>query len=335
MMTNSRKSAVMYVTILLLLAAAVAIGGLCVPTAAQAETGDIYTQDFTSATAVNADFAAYYQLKMGAGSSRTVVGDSAHSDTNYYVSGGELIRHPLDDDIFTSETHTTDSFAILTLTKRQYVNFDLSVEYKMGAGTDFWPVVAFRQQEEGKYFLETGAGVFVQKEGAVTLWGSDVDGIGGPYEKSVQNYSRDSWHTLRIRLDGIDLSVWLDNGASPAFTRKLPLSAFKRGYISLISVNNESRFRNLTVTELAVQAVSGNTPQAPVQSADTEDSLDNMAQAVDRIEELAGHTAQSQPAKKKGCGSAAAATAFPLATIVLVGTIVFVGIRKKAQSSEK
>lgn len=320
----------------LALALASAVGTLCTPvTKANAAAGSKYTQNFTSAAAVNADFTAYYQLTMGAASTRTSVGESDADETNFYVANGELVRHSLDGDI--SSSYTTDSFAILTFTKQQYVNFDLTVDYQMGDASDFWPVVAFRQQEAGKYFLETGAGVFVQKEGKVTLWGSDVDGIGGPYENSVSVYSRSGWHTLRVRLDGLDLSVWLDGSASPVLTRKLPLSSFKRGYVSLMSINNDTRFKNFSITELAVKAVSQNAEQKPAPDADTPDALANMAQKVENIDELAGHTPAEQtpvpePAQKSGCNGTANAAALPAAMLALVAACGAACIGKKRHS---
>ena len=86
-------------------------------TAAYADEGDTYTQNFTSADAVNEDFEAYYQSTMGASSNRTSVGASSSDTTNYYVERGELIRHSVEGDI--SRDLGTDSFAILTFTKQQ------------------------------------------------------------------------------------------------------------------------------------------------------------------------------------------------------------------------
>ena len=305
-------------------------------TAAYADEGDTYTQNFTSADAVNEDFEAYYQSTMGASSNRTSVGASSSDTTNYYVERGELIRHSVEGDI--SRDLGTDSFAILTFTKQQYVNFDLTVEYKMGAATYYWPVVAFRQSEAGKYFLETGGGIFAQQEGMVTLWGADVDGIGGPYEStSPGGYDRNAWHKFRIRLDGLDLTVWLDGSGTPALTRKLPYSAFKRGYISLISVNNDSRFRNFSVTELATRALDAEVPQPPTPSADTHDSLDKLAEKVDKIDELGGKTQTAatvpetpKPAEVKGCGGAATASATVAALGALaVSALLAIGKKKK------
>lgn len=299
-----------------------------------AAAGDTYTQSFTDADAVNEDFAAYYQVTMGSGSERTVVGYSESDNTNWYVSNGELIRKSLDGDI--SKTFTTDSFAILTLTKKQYVNFDLTVEYRMGAATDYWPVVTFRQQIEGAYFLESGAGVFVQKEGLVTLWGSDVDGVGGPYENPVSDYARDEWHTLRIRVDGLDLDVYLDAGTQPAMSRKLPASMFRSGYISLTSVNNDARFRNLSVTELETKPISDTQHQEPLPDAGTSDSLGSMAESVTQIDELAGHTQQGASdgdTDHKGCGGAArGASLFVSAACILFVSVFLVSEKLYAVS---
>lgn len=310
------KNKIRYTFAAMLIACAAAVV-ICtaMPIKAAAAESATYTQNFASAAAVNEDFEAYYQLTMGSRSQRTAVDANAAEGTNWYVEGGELIRQIVDNDI--SSDMGTDSFAILTFTKKQYVNFELTVDYRMGAETYWWPVVAFRQSEAGRYFLETGGGVFVQQEGMVTLWGSDVDSIGGPYEgMGVSGYNRSNWHTMRIRLDGLDLTVWLDGSSTPALTRKLNSSAFKSGYVSLISVNNDSRFRNFSITELAVNRLDGQGSQKPVASADTDDSLDKLAQKVDKIDELDGHkqtdstvkNPNGQEKEKSGCGSNMAAT---------------------------
>lgn len=254
-----------------------------------AKAGDVYTQDFSDIEEVNRDFGAYYLYTMGGLSEKTQVAADPAAGTNWYIADNTLIRQEIADDIDISID--TNSYAILTLETQTYVNFELTVDYKAGSDTYYWPVVAFRQNEKGKYFLEDGAGVFVQTEGFVTLWGGE--GVSGPYESAVvPGYSSQAneWHTMKIIMDGVNLDVYIDDMTQPAFTRTLQSGFFKGGYISLISVNNSSSFRNLKIVEMPVIPVETAPEQEPLPDAGTEDSLDTIGTPIDEIDELAGLT---------------------------------------------
>ena len=246
-----------------------------------------YTQTFTNIDEINRDFTAYYQSAMGAASMMMDVGTDANAYTNWYIQNGELRRKPLDDDI--KNEFDTSSIAMLTLTKRTYVNFELTVDYKRDVNTFYWPVIAFRQSEPGQYYLEDGVGVFVQRDGKTTMWGGE--GVGGPYESSSRgSYTDGAWHTLRLRVDGLSVNVYIDNDTTPAFSRNLPANMFRHGYITLTSVNNACAFRNLTIKELAVTDINTDNTQAPKPEANTSDALGNIAENVDEIDELNGLT---------------------------------------------
>ena len=275
--------------------------------------GETYTQNFTNISKVQEDFTAYYQTAMGARSVMMDIGDSADDYCNWYVQDGALHRRELDDDI--DQNFDTSSIAMVSLTKRMYVNFELTVEYKRDANTYYWPVIAFRQSEPGRYFLEDGVGVFVQRDGKTTMWGGE--GVGGPYESSSRGgYTDTAWHTLRLRVDGLSVKVYVDNDTNPALARNLPASMFRHGYITLTSVNNLCSFRNLTIQELPVTELDEEEVQAPQPEANTSDALGNLADNVVDIDELGGLTQDADnsssannpapapaPEQNSGCGS--------------------------------
>lgn len=271
----------------------------------EALPGEVYIQNFNDTDEINRDFGAYYLYTMGGISEKEQVGNSAYAGTRWYIEDNAVRRQEISDDIDLSIG--TNSFAILTLETKTYINFELTVDYKNGGDTYFWPVIAFRQSEKGRYFLEDGAGVFVQNEGLVTVWGGE--GVGGPFESSpVPGYgaATTEWHTLKIVVDGLDLFVYLDDMVEPALFRSFQSGFFKAGYISLISVNNSSSFRNLRIVEKPVKPIDGATkPQQPVPDAGTPDSLDSIGTPVDEIDELDG-LVQTGPedSRRKGCFSA-------------------------------
>lgn len=269
-----------------------AIGGVKISASADSP---IYTQTFTNLTEVQEDFTAYYQTAMGASSMMMEIGDSADDYCNWYIQDGAIHRKELDDDL--DPSFDTSSLAILSLTKRTYVNFELTVEYKRSADTYYWPVVAFRQSEPGQYFLEKGVGVFVQRDGKTTMWGGE--GVGGPYESSSRGgYTDTAWHTLRLVVDGVSVRVYIDNDSNPAMSRNLPNNMFRQGYISLTSVNNACTFRNLTIRELAITKLDQDQNQNPRPEADGSDALGNLAENVGDIDELKGLQQESNSQSK-------------------------------------
>ena len=294
---------------------------------ANAQEGEetIYTQNFTDLDEVNRDFSAYYQTAMGASSFSMDVGTTAEDYCNWYIHDGILTRKVLDDDI--SDQFETESFAILTLTKRTYVNFELTVDYKRDGDTFFWPIVAFRQTEPGQYFLEDGVGVFMQRDGKATMWGGE--GVGGPYESvSHGSYVDSDWHTLRLRVEGLNVSIYIDDEISPMLSKDLPKNMFRHGYISLTSVNNACSFKNLTIEELEVVDIDSGNKQEPVPETDSRDALENMAENVEKIDELNGLTQQPKQEKEDGCGSNLSMSVVPVLTLLGICALYFVKKRR-------
>lgn len=264
------------------------------------EDEDIYSFDFSSAEKVNEDFNAYYKYDMGTESREILIGSNEDDDTHLYVKDNAIIRKNFEESI--NQSLETKSYTILTLTKEKYVNFELTIDYKMGTASYYWPVVAFRQAEEGKYFLESGLGAFVQQQGRATIWGTD--GVGGPYESDViSGYSQNAndWHTMKLVVDGIMVKMFIDGSLQPVFEKSISTSVFRSGYISLISVNNNSEFRNLKIKRLPIKELQSTAPQPPVDDANTANSLNNLANRVDKVNDysnISGNNNVEQKPKK-------------------------------------
>ena len=284
-----------------------------------ADENNVYEQDFSDPVSVREDFAAYYVYTFGGGSEEDRIYSSYDPAARWYLEDGAIIRKPLDDDI--ALPIDTNSIGVLTYIKKKFVNFELTVDYCSGDKTYYWPVIGFRQREAGKYHLSDGAGVFVQNGGKVTLWGTD--GVGGPYETAgINGYVNNTWHTLKVRVDGVNLSVFVDGATTPQYTKVLPSSFFRSGYISLISVNNDCKFRNLRIEELPVQSLDSGYKQEASLDTTSPDSLDKLAgDSLEELDELDYVTPViQQPAKepdkqKEGCAGSIVATGLSLLTL--------------------
>jgi len=236
-----------------------------------------YVQKFDDVDSVNNAFHAYYlENALGSAKAELVSTSATAVDSHWYIEGGVISRI---NDVKKSEitnNYETNQVAVLTFTKEAYLNFELSVDYKCGP-SGFWPVVAIRQLEEGKYYLDDGAGVLVQHNGTVTLWG-DAN-VSGPYEFSlIENYKRDAWHNMQIKVLGNTLYVSIDN--QPYKTQALPEEFYETGYVSLCSVNNETQYRNFRIKALAEPQKEDFGDFAPQPEASTDDALSNLAGGV-------------------------------------------------------
>jgi len=251
-------------------------------------TGELteYTQDFSNLDSVNADFEAYYVYTMGGSSNPDTIYSSKDEKARWYLEGNSLNRQSLDNDI--ALNFGTNSIGVITFTKQKYTNFELEVDYKSGALTYYWPVIGFRQNEKGQYHLTDGAGDFVQNGGKETLWGTD--GVGGPYESGgIQGYVNNTWHHMKLRVEGISLAITVDSDNSTTYKRNLPSSFFRTGYLSLISVNNDCSFKDLSIKELAITPLdTGYSQPADLNSTDSNALVAMAGEEVDSIDELNG-----------------------------------------------
>lgn len=295
-----------------------------------------YVQNFTDLDQVNNAFHAYYlENALGSARSELVTDDPESTESHWYIADGEICRinDVKRDEI--SGNYETNQIAMLTFTREAYLNFELSVDYQRG-NSGFWPVVGIRQLEEGKYYLDDGAGVFVQQNGTITLWGDDV--ISGPYEfSSVDGYDSGAWHNLQIRVLGNQLQVSVDY--APWASQNLPSEFYDTGYVSLISVNNETKFRNFRIKALPEPEEDKIENFDPLPEADSEDALSQLAGEVkdkDTLFEREGkvnpdlvYTEEVVRYEDIGGCSGSLSGAAGLAAAIALGAVVFSGRKKR------
>ena len=179
-------------------------------------------------------------------------------DCSWEVDGGVLTR--------TNNVNpalTTSNVAILTYTEETYENFELSVDFRAGGKTGFWPVIGIRQQIPGKYYATPGggAGIFMSQEGKITLWGPIIIGnvMTNLYEETAEAlmpYYGKVWHTMLIRAEGTRLSVSVDG--VQVYTGSVATTDYVKGYISLQSINNDCSFDNFKIRSLDQDAGAEN-----------------------------------------------------------------------------
>ena len=114
--------------------------GVFAPAAAEEAQFPVYTQEFASEEAVNADFFAGYVNAVG---NSTVAEQVGQEDGHWFLKDGKLVReNSIDKDAGTWRA------AILTYSKQTFSNFEMEVDYKQGNQTFWWTGVAFRQAED-------------------------------------------------------------------------------------------------------------------------------------------------------------------------------------------
>ena len=168
--------------------------------------------------------------------------------------------------------------AELVYTKRQYTNFELTVDAMQVAesiGRQFG--IGFGKTELGAFFVDNnnqmnaagGAYVGVERNGATNLWGYSVNTVNGS-TGALANNARvqgttvtspvKKWHTVKVRVENSAVSMWVkDLGAEDsAYVQVLTdvaLKNYQGGYISLMT-NANAAFDNLTIINLDPQIVA-------------------------------------------------------------------------------
>ncbi len=152
----------------------------------------------------------------------------------------------------------TVNIAIMTYVSEVYDDFEMSVDFKAGSLTPYWPVIGIRQQIPGKnYTVEGGGtGVFMQQNGKITFWGPITNGIIEENIPNVNEYYPLMWHNMRIRAEGSSVKVYIDSVQVANIT--VNATDYTKGYISLISVNNDCAFDNFKVRGLGSSSQKGN-----------------------------------------------------------------------------
>lgn len=263
-----------------------------------------YVQKFEDADSVNNAFHAWYlENALGSAKAEAVTTDASAVDSHWAIEGGVLKRINDVKKDANSGKYETNQVAVLTFTKETYLNFELSVDFKRGSA-GYWPVIGIRQIEEGKYYLDDGAGVFVQQSGKITLWGDQV--MSGPYEfGDVEGYKDGEWHNMQIKVVGNELKVSVDY--QPWATLPLKEEFYESGYVSLCSVNNFSEYRNFRIKALPEPEKGAVKDFDPVAEADADDALSRLAGEVKDKDELFEREPESTP-EKPADGSESGAT---------------------------
>ena len=206
---------------------------------------------FESEKEVEENFSAYFASEQNARREDEL-------NFSWKVEGGAICRTNNVD-----VSKDTVNIAVLTYKRDTYSDFEISVDFQAGAKTAYWPVVAIRQQIPGKYFLTPGggAGIFMQQNGKITAWGPIVNAGAAPVEKDISgisDYYACMWHNLRIVAEGSSVTVYVDG------VQELSLSVgttdYIKGYISLLSVNNDCKFDNFKIRSLGSVDADGNEP---------------------------------------------------------------------------
>lgn len=138
-----------------------------------------------------------------------------------------------------------NKIASLTYIKHKYRNFELEVDYTMGSDNYWWPVVSFRKDRPDNSFLADGSCAFVQQDGKATFWGPASDAIASV---PIAGYNRNIQHHMKLRIVDYDAKLYVDGILQNSY--RLPKFTPYSGYISLMSVNNNSSFDNLLITNL-------------------------------------------------------------------------------------
>lgn len=294
-----------------------------------------YSQDFSDLESVQNDFSAYSVYDLGTDSESDMIDENADGSGYWYLNQDtdgsyQITRKNLEDGKELDGANGTRYIRILTFTRQKFVNFELEVDFKRGKSTAYWAGIAIRQLNQGKYFLEDGAGIFCQQEGTTTLWGSD--GVGGPYEADpIPKFSPNAYHHMKVVCNGLTLEIYVDG--SLTMSRTLPRSFFRQGYVSLVSVNNDSSYKNFSIKELPIERLPEEEGQQPIPEADSEDSLSNLSKLPAAERFPVEHNA------KEGDNNAAVWTVMAIVTgctavlAIAWATIVFV-IRKKHKDAK-
>lgn len=288
--------------------------------------------DFSALTAeeIAADFNAAFTMENSTPRFETI-GDEERGHWFLDESEGALVRRG---DL--SEGGSTSNVAVLTYMTKQFVNFRATVEYRQGPTNWGWAALAFRQSDQGMTGMDDGAYCFVQRGGQASVWGRYCGSSNAIESQPIAGYDGNAKHTMTVEVIGNDLNLYVDGTLARAHT--LPSSFYYEGYISLLSMDNDSAFYSLKIEELSEPEIAEKPEIPPVPAADTPDSLDQMADVKPfdelnerpKAEQPAGGEGENggngqTPAEKTGCGAFLPSAALPCG---LLGAVLLFKRRK-------
>lgn len=146
-----------------------------------------------------------------------------------------------------NEEGATSNIASLVLRGHLFKNFECTYKMKFGDKNWGWAALGFRQQQPGNFFIEDGAGVYLDMNGDSWLWGFTQE-LGNPKGGRLANFDVNKVYTVKVRVVNNDLSMTVDGTELLKLT--LPENFLYEGYVSLQSVGNNNAFGDFTITKL-------------------------------------------------------------------------------------
>ncbi len=239
------------------------------PAAAEAERSFSYTADFTDLASINENFAAFYLTQFMGALTPEQVGTEASPITHWVAQDGVLTRVG---DIRPEEG--SQNIAMLFFKDRRFLNFELSVDIMQGDATNYWAPICIRTEELGKHYAAEGCAFYFDVDGTYKTWGNGFHG--GPFLIGrVENYSPTKWHTYKITVSGSYMTITIDD---TTMLCRLPAFFYHAGYVSILSVNNNTQIRNFSIRELpdTGEAASDFPADQGFSISDAPESLDNL-----------------------------------------------------------
>lgn len=274
--------------------------------------------------------------------------DAVHSRADLPLSGhwkaeDGMIRRIND----INKEGATSNIAILVLRGHLFKNFECTYKTVFGDKNWGWTALGFRQQQPGNFFINDGAGVYLDMNGDTRMWGfmpELAEKVGG----RVANFDVNKEYTVKVRLVNQDLSMSVDGTELLKLT--LPESFLWEGYVSLQSVGNNNAFGDFTITKLndsgepePFLAVDTPVTEAPTQGGDETQapaSTENTTKATEKTTaptqaKTTAPTVDETENEKDGNGglSVWAIVAIVAGVVVVAGAVVVViviGKKKKA-----
>lgn len=181
---------------------------------------DDKTYDFASDEAVSVLTPAYVAFKSDPNG-----GDESFLAHWAQTSDGTIKRTNL-----TTSTANDENFAYLYDKKMAHANFEATLVYRNTNAEYGWIGISSGMKLYNERCIDQGLGSFVQREGYPTTWGGDL----GTEEVTGIAYDQTAWHTLRVRVYGRTIEMYIDDMQTPASTRTCPKS-LPEGYVGFFT----------------------------------------------------------------------------------------------------
>lgn len=130
---------------------------------------------------------------------------------------------------FPSGTASDENVACLYANEFKAKNFEATVVYRNTTSDYGWIGITSGTFSYEQRFIDNGLGLFVQREGKPTAWGSKTD---GPRESAADGYALNDWHVLKVRVYGDCAYLYIDDMYNAALSVAVPLT---EGYVGLFT----------------------------------------------------------------------------------------------------